>query len=235
MIKDTRRLALHAFLWFSLVYFLLGCAKSAVYVHATNEYSVYALDLLARFATTLLFLFGCVLYLIRRQEMKPHTALLGVLPSVLARAFYILPYDYFYYLYDGYDSIDALLVGLIQTAIEFTVLSLLTLLLGELAHRMLKGESVYDSFGAFDFSRKAALALFAPAFAAFCYYILTELYSAIFYLVTYAGTYRVEEVIWMILSFLLPLGFLFLWQWLSVLSLRALKKSKFCKTDEVIE
>ena len=166
---------------------------------------------------------GTALYLYMPSGKKP--LLLGALCFSAAGCVYNLLYYYLYFLAYGNDSIEAVSIAfgaaLLGWVLEFGFIILLYYLCLTVARRVALGHVVdsevlefikNERFAGkiFDFSSPAVAGMFAICFLQFLVSLANELTSIVSYLFEYAGTYRTDEIVYIVVSLLFIFGELFI-------------------------
>ena len=156
--------------------------------------------------------------------------LFPILP-VLSRALYFLPDHYLYYIEDQLTTMEALSMAAIVSLIECAVLYGLTILIFLIAKTVLlktdkEKRSGYDFESApiFSLDNPFIKSIFFAFFAYFCLQTAIEIVRTVSYLVSNAGTYTTEEILTLILSFVMHFVILLLSHLFAVLYLRYAKK-----------
>ena len=198
-------------------------------------YLVYWIRNLAEAAVPLLTAVGAFLLSTMRHR---RLWLFPILP-VLSRALYFLPDHYLYYLAGGMNSIEAIGMGALVTLFECAVIYGFVLLLCLLARRIYarakNGENEEEAPKMFSLDNPFVKSVFSISFVYFCLQIVFESVRTVAYLVSNAGTYSFEEILTMILSFIMHLAVLFATHALCMLYTRyARKHYKIPETEEII-
>ncbi len=153
--------------------------------------------------------------------------LFPILP-VLSRALYFLPDHYLYYLAGGMNSIEAIGMGALVTLLECAVIYGFVLLLCLLARRIYShtknDRNEEEAPKIFSLDNPFVKSVFSISFVYFCLQIVFETVRTVAYLISNAGTYSFEEILTMILSFVMHLGMLFATHTLCMLYVRYARK-----------
>ena len=145
----------------------------------------------------------------------------------LSRLFYMLPYSYLYFEYNGYDTLESITLALAAGAFDFILTLAITLSLSFVAAFVLSRSAdadAKDSFGLFDFSRGPVRSAFVMALIIFIYNLIREIIVTVDYLIEYAGTYRVGEIVYMVFTYLFMLVSLVLMHIVGALLIRVFSR-----------
>lgn len=183
----------------------------------TGAASFYILHFLTKTLETALLVFGatvlfCGVAAFGGKYMLPRLPLF-----LLPRFLYSLPNDYLSFLSYGYDSLESVVLGLLLSVAQLLVYALLLLLFATLgmflSHAATKKSkipfSLRDGDGGediFDFSRASNLALLGIAGGVFLYNLISEIVNTVSYLMDYAGSYTVGEIVYMLFTYLFLLA-----------------------------
>ena len=130
-------------------------------------------------------------------------ALLISLPSLCRN----IPYNYLYYISYGYDSVEALLLALLYSALIIALSALFTLGLSALALRALHkrgGDCIDFCTRTNPFAPKtpSGASVFIICSVCFALTLLLEIYDTAYYLIEYSGRYALDEIIYITLRFI---------------------------------
>ena len=132
----------------------------------------------------------------------------------LPRLIYLFPYYYLYYLSDGFDSIEAIILLNIRSIFLLLLFSLEALLyyfIADFAAK--KSGDVWDFFkpsGFFDFSKSVTAAIFAVCFTKFILNLFSEGLDILVYLIEYEEFYSLAEIYYLLGKVLLAFATLFI-------------------------
>ena len=162
--------------------------------------------------------------------------LFPILP-ILSRALYYLPDHYLYYIEEELTSAEAIAMAAIVTFFECAALYALTLILFLIAKSLLtkkeKGsDHDFESAPIFFLENPFIKSVFFASFAYFCLQTAIEIVRTAAYLITNAGTYTIEEILTMILSFLMHFAVLLISHAVCILYLRDAKRRYAMTADE---
>ena len=151
--------------------------------------------------------------------------LFPVLP-IFSRALYYLPDHYLFYIGDKMTSMEAIAMAAIVTLLECAALYVLTFLCFLVGKAVLKKSmgADFEKAKIFSLENPFVKSVFFVSFSYFCLQTAIELVRTLSYLFTNAGTYTLEEIFTLILSFIMHFAILLATHALSILYLRYAKK-----------
>ena len=142
----------------------------------------------------------------------------------LSTLVYSIPYYYFYYFYVTVDSLEAILFGLLNTLFDCIVFYLQSLIvyfvvrwLTRVIAKRKKGAEIGDLISessAFDLSRPVSLAMFIAVGIKFLVMLVTEIITTVGYLVDFSDSYKIDEIVYILLSYVFLLAELVATQYL---------------------
>ena len=185
-------------------------------------YLVYWIRNLAEAIVPLLSAAGMLLLFVKGHK---RIWLFPILP-ILSRVLYYLPDHYLFYIADQLTSAEAITMAAIVTLLECIALYVLTAvcyLIGKAVLRKHEGVD-FEEAKIFSLENPFIKSVFFSAFTYFCLQIAMELVRTVSYLFTNAGTYTLEEIVTLILSFIMHFAILLATHALSILYLRYAKK-----------
>jgi hypothetical protein len=134
----------------------------------------------------------------------------------LTQILYVTPYLYLYYIKQGYDSIESLVMGLIGAILEVIVyygiavaLSFVIRQIPRLLGKTFDGE--LNACGPFDFENGVCIASFAAAALGFLYLFVMELIDTASFFIDYGSSYTVGEIFYICICFTVDLAALFIY------------------------
>ena len=150
---------------------------------------------------------GAVLIASHEKHGRAYALKHGIFLS-LPTAIFSLPYYYLYYFYMTFDSLDALLYDLINTVFDCAVfygqavaalflIRWLTLVFARRSGRSDFSELVLEN-AKLDLYTPVTLAVFTVSAIKFVILLLLELVNTINYLIEYSGTYRDDEITYIV-------------------------------------
>ena len=227
---QTKRMAGYLFAFLSV----LQLAAFFIYRQTTENfdiqwlvYLVYWIRLLAEAVVPLLTA-AAMLLLFSGGHRR--ILLFPILP-ILSRTLYYLPDHYLYYIEDQLTTMEALSMAAIVSLIECAVFYGLTILIFLIAKAVLlkadkekRSDFDFESAPIFSLENPFIKSIFFAFFAYFCLQTAIEIVRTVSYLVSNAGTYTAEEILTLILSFVMHFVILLLSHLFAVLYLRYAKK-----------
>lgn len=211
--KSVINRALLIFSTASLTLFLISFIP--IYVLELEEipqfytyFSMYATEIVS-------WLLPCVCAVIltvicARYDLR--TALIKGIPLTLTNLIYTVPYYYLIGIAYGLDSIESILLSLGVSTAYLLIFYAHTALLFLAARYLLSRTKAIDSLsvgGMLDLSSPATLGIFAVSAIEFVIKLCVELWQSVSYFIEYAGDYRGDDILYMVIRFIFILGMLF--------------------------
>ena len=196
---------------FSFAEFLLFYIPSGFY------YEYDALIVTASYLTTMLeiiipVLSATVIFLVFGGGVKNK-----ILPSffvALTRLFYSVPYYYIYYVSDVFDSSEAIILALLISILFVTVSALQTFICifitSFVYHRKNSDINDIQRASIFNFDDQMNFATLICTFFIFTVFFIREIINTVEYLLESKGTYRTNEILLIILAYVLLFVFAFI-------------------------
>ena len=134
---------------------------------------------------------------------------LKALPFTLIRLPYLIPYYYCKFVVDYYDSVEAIFLAIFYSILLIILFYFEIILYSFVIRRVLKKKSESCSLYApiFDVDAPVTYAVAICAFIRFAMNIAKEIYNAVIYFIDFSGTYKLSEILYIILCFILVLVF----------------------------
>lgn len=182
-------------------------------VSAPNDFVVYLVHFTTNTITLLLPLISASVLLIKRTYVGKSPMLVAAIPLAITKIIYLVPYYYMFFIYSGYDSIESLTMGALWSIPEIAFLYGETVLLA-VGMRLISDfiEKRAEQPRAFheliaerpvlDLDNSATLSIFCVGILTFIYLFVKELVNAISYFVEYAGSYKMDEILYIAFSFI---------------------------------
>lgn len=139
----------------------------------------------------------------------------------MSKIIYLLPTGYLNFMSAGYISSDAILLSLLEALLYSALLYCISVLLfllmlfatGKFAKIDCKNPEAIKKEGAkrgfFDFSIPIALSFFSCALVPFVISLVKEVIDTVTFLLNYSGTYRLSEILYILMRFVFILVYLF--------------------------
>ena len=140
------------------------------------------------------------------------TALVRGIPLTLTNLVYTVPYYYLIGIAYRLDSVESILLSLGVSAAYLLLFYAHSALLFLVARYLLTRAKPRDSLsesGMLDLSCPATLSLFAVSAIEFVIRLCIELWQSVSYFIEYAGDYRGDDILYMVIRFIFILGMLF--------------------------
>ena len=157
----------------------------------------------------LLPLVSATLILIEESYCGMKSALIKLIPLSFAKAIYSLPYYYLYFVYDIYDSIEALSFAFIQSLVEVLLLYIFTFIIFFIMRSLLKafnkstkshGE-ILSKRTVLNFSDPVSLTFMISAVLCFLYFFVVEIVDTVSIISRYSARLRGGEIAYMVFSY----------------------------------
>ncbi len=199
--------ALLSFLSFLLIYLRFIYVFEGDFLVYTSYFLEYVFQVLASLFVGIAIISG------RGYESKKRSFLTAFKLS-LPRLIYLFPYYYLYYLSDGFDSIEAIVLLNIRSLFLLILFSLEALLYyfvaGLAAKKSGDGWDFFQPARFFDFSKSPSAAIFAVCFTKFIINLLSEGIDIIIYLINFEEFYSTTEIYYLLGKVTLAFATLFL-------------------------
>lgn len=187
--------SLFAFFIFYIPNIYLGELPIALYTaYFTKELINFAIPIIASVAVTLAAL-----------DMKKSRALIYSLCFAAVPLPYTIPYYYYEYVTDYYNSLEALLLAFLMSLLLAAAFTLEVFIYHLIIKATIKrgGDTAPIHTPTFDFDSSATLGVFYAVLLKYIYETAFELYSVVSYFIEYAGSYRTGEIVYIAVSLLL--------------------------------
>ena len=191
-------------------------------VMAPNDFVVYLIKFSTQTVDILLPFVAAATMLTRGAFLGRRKAMTGIIPFVCTRLIYLVPYYYLHLIYDGYDSIESLILGLVYSIPELIIYYLIIFALYSVitfvAKRAAKKRGI-DPYGIeseiqneefLNFDNGVISGIFTSALLTFIYLVIREIIYTVSYFIEYAGNYQIGEIAYIAFSFVYDLAILFL-------------------------
>ncbi len=234
----TKRMSGYLFALLAVIQMAAFFLYSQATEHLDIKWLVYLVYWIRSLAEAIVPLLAAAGMLLLARAGHKRLWLFPILP-VLSRALYYLPDHYLYYLADDLNTGEAIAMSAIVTLVECGAIFGFVLLLYLLARRVLADAEKKDpdakceeDLPFFALEIPMVKSVFSISFAYFCLQIILEIVRTVSYLIANAGTYTLEEIFTIILSFIMHLAVLFASHALCVLYLRYAKKNYTIREQE---
>ncbi len=174
---------------------------------------IYISYFIRQFIDSFIPVFSAAVLFLSDTEKPVYKSILPALKLALPRLVYVIPYYYLYYMAEGFDSFESIAFLSIHAVFLLIVFTLEIWLYSLLARFALKRRARVHGYeidfeeerSVFDLASPLSFALFTLPLARFVYDLIQEIYSAVSYLVEYAGSYRPGEIVFMLGKFVFVL------------------------------
>ena len=177
-------------------------------LYADKAFFVYLWYLVQKSTFLILPLVSAMLTLLAESYLGMKSALARLVPLSLAKVIYSLPYYYLYFVYDIYDSSEAIVFALLQALLEVAFLYLFTLLI------FLMMRFAIDAFSrkaprymllakktVLNFSDPVSRTFALFSLLSFLYFFTVEIIDTVSIVSRYSGRLRGEEIAYIVLSY----------------------------------
>ena len=237
----TKRMSGYLFALLAVIQMAAFFLYSQATEHLDIKWLVYLVYWIRNFAEAIVPLLAAAGMLLLARAGHKRLWLFPILP-VLSRALYYLPDHYLYYISDDLNTGEAIAMSAIVTLVECAAIYGFVILLFLLAKRVYAYAEKKDSdakgeedFSIFALEIPMVKSVFFIPFAYFCLQTVIEIVRTVSYLISNAGTYTLEEIFTIILSFIMHLAVLIASHALCILYLRYAKKHYvICEDEEAI-
>lgn len=207
--KATVGLFIGYFLTFLLFYLTnyISDTLASAYIWLFAQKVTYLLPLMitAAITLTLFCLFG---------KRVAYTALI---PFSVVRIIYFIPYLYLQFIFDGFDSIEAILYGGLLALAEAVLSYALSLaIFGIMLFTVKKAnagraslEDIVFKKTTLDFLNPLSLAFAIVSLLGFSYYFIAEIVDTVVILVSYSGNLTLGEIAYMIFAYVFDIALIF--------------------------
>ncbi|MBQ3016509.1 MAG: hypothetical protein IJD79_07000 [Clostridia bacterium] len=204
---------------------LLGYLGAFILYYLSNQifYEVEPLAYIWIFAQRLIYFLmlfiSATLTLILYFSDKSKRAFLSLIAFSAARTIYFIPYFYLIYIYDGFDSIEAILFGILTAVGEAALAYGLTLLafgfmllvIKKANKSALSPSELILQHTKLDFSDPISLSFALLSLIGFSYFFIKEIIDTAIFLVDYSGSITVGEIFYIVFSFIFDLALIFIY------------------------
>lgn len=259
---SLKQLTSKAFLVYALANLFAYTIFHTAYLNANDaagvviEYiSFYVSRSLEFVASPLIAVLALMVYL----SYDKKKALLFTLAIASARVFYLIPYNYIIAIYNyGYDSLESLLLSLVETVLAILITVLGALVSIAVAHIIFKSSAKHpkkngsasplllSSYSAtrasFDFLKTHNRPILIFVLLRFGVSLISEIIDTVLYLIDYASDYTAAEIIFLLVNYVHILVLLVVAYLLCMLVKNAVMKKgeadiegASCEDDTVIE
>lgn len=190
-----------------------------------SDAAVYTAYYVSRFFEFALPIFAAAIMLTHAQTMK--RALLSALLLSLPRLVYTIPYYYLDYVYDIYDSKEAILLSLATSAAVILFVSLKTYIFYAVMRFFIKRAGIDAPtfpIKPFDLERPEAFGILAASLTAFLVSLGFEIYDTVVFFIEAGTRYRTSEILSIVGSYVFLIAAFILTHAISCLLASYLKK-----------
>lgn len=178
-------------------------------IYTDKAFFSYLWYLVQKATFLLLPLISALLALIAEAYLGMKSALVRLIPLSLVKMIYSLPYYYLYFVYDIYDSGEAIFFALIQAVAEAIFLYAFTLVIFLLMRYLLgafnKKNEAKDTLLAkktvLNFSDPVSLTFSVSALLCFLYFFIVEIVDTVSVVERYSGRLRGGEIVYIVFSY----------------------------------
>ena len=206
----SKGLYTRASLFLTLAYFVTFLTFYCTYVLFYDKaFFSYLWYFVQKSTFLLLPLISAMLILIADAYSGMKKALVVLIPLSLSKMIYSLPYYYLYFVYDIYDSIEALFFALLQSIAEIVFLYGFTLLiffvmrflLNSFNKKLVHRRELLAKRTELNFSNPVSLTFAVSALLCFLYFFTVEIIDTISIISRYSGRLNGGEIVYMVFSY----------------------------------
>ena len=198
-----------AFLIYYLANYIFYDISALSYVWIFTQKLIYLL---------MIFIAATVMLIFYALGEKRH-GYLSLIAFSLIRMIYFIPYFYLIFIYDGFDSVEALLFGLLSALADAAIFYLLALLaLGVMLLIIKKsnqGGTPIDELiikpTRLNFADPICLAFTVLSLLGFAYLFINEVIDTVSFIINYSGNLLTLEIIYIIFSYIFDLSLIFVY------------------------
>ena len=210
MTKNAKRLTRYSFLALAAANILAFGVTMLSFLFSFSDWATYLTSFGLALLQDVIMIVSAVIAMLNFELISKKSWLICSLALSMTRFFYLLPYDFLYFEYNGYDTGESITLALVQSILEVALTFGIILLISFVAHSITsriahsgKQQPVAEltKRAPFDFSDRYAVAVFSMAAMVFIYNLITEIIDTVIYLVDYAGTYRTGEIIYIVFCY----------------------------------
>ena len=190
-----------------------------------SDVAAYISHFSGRFFEFAIPIFAAALMLVKMPKGKK--MLLYALCLALPRLIYSLPYYYLRYVYDVYDSKEAIVLSLITNIAVILLLMLKTLLLYAVIRLLMKRAGTDEPkfpLSPFDFDSPVVFGIMISALIPFVIELALEVYSTVSFFIEKGAKYRTDDIIFYCGSFVFLIASLILSHTLACLITNLIKR-----------
>ena len=137
------------------------------------------------------------------MEIGQKGAILSAISLSATRLVYYLLYNYLRFVNDVYDTPESIGLSLLKSAVSVVLLSLEMLLYSYVIKKLGKRENGCNgNSGPFDLNDRCVFAIFSAALIKFALLFGYEVYTTVSYFIEVGTRYRMDEVIYMLVSYM---------------------------------
>lgn len=235
-VYQTKRMAGYLFAVLAVLQMAAFFLYHEITSHVEIRWLVYLVYQIRSAALAAVPLITAAAMLLLFSAGEKRISLFPILP-VLSYALYFLPDHYLFYMEQSLKSGEAIAMALIMTVLECAAIwgaVLLLFLIGKRALLSSGSAEKKEELPFFDLEAPLTKSVFFVCFSYFCLQVVIEIVRTISYLIANAGTYTLEEILTILISFAFHLGILFLLQAACILYLRYAKKH-YAKEGEILQ
>ena len=207
------------------LYLTLGYLVSFLIYYLSNHifYDVailsYSWLFLQRLTYLLMIFIAATVTLIFYSLDEKKKAYISLIPFSLVRAVYFIPYFYLIFIYDGFDSFEAILFGLLAALGDAAISYLLTFLVFKIMLAVVKKANktnltlteIIMKTTTLNFSDPVSLAFTVVSLIGFSYFFIKETIDTVIFICDYSGSLMAGEILYIIFSYIFDLALIFIY------------------------
>ncbi len=212
----AKRCTLYLFLGYLTTFLIYYLSNHIFYNAAILSYSWLFLQ---RLTYLLMIFIAATVTLIFYSLGENKKAYISLIPFSLVRTVYFIPYFYLIFIYDGFDSFEAIIFGILASIGDAAISYLLTLLIFKIMVFIIKKTNKSDLTlteliikpTRLNFSDPISLAFTIISLIGFSYFFVKEVIDTAIFISDYSGTLLAGEILYIIFSHIFNLALVFIY------------------------
>ena len=205
---------------------MLAVYLTSFIIYYLSSYILYENDFLAYlriFSNKLTYLLvplaSAVIALIIYAFSDMRHTLICLIPLTFARIIYYIPYFYLIFIFDNFDSVEALplafLVSLLEAGFAYAInLGFFLMAKWIIEKKKTKEDSFADTVAiptALDFNNPTSFAFMIFSLIAFLYFFIYEIINTVSFIMEYSGSFTSTEIIYTVFSYIFDISLLLIY------------------------
>ena len=209
MTHISKRNYKHAILWLTLALLVAFLIYYLPLLYDTGAAITYISYFTVQLINTALPLVSAAVLILKASDSSTKKIFKSALPFSLVRLPYLLPYYYCRFVVDYYDSLEAICLSAIYSLLLMLVFYIEVAVYTIIIRKVLKKSDEAPILNAhpFDLDAPVTYSIAICAIIGFFIDLSFEIYDTVYYFIDYSGTYKLTEILYIILCFVLILVF----------------------------